>query len=380
MNFEPQKFFIGLIDFFSILLPGALLTYLLKEDVGTRLLGDRYDQITGIEGWVVFLFSSYLLGHFIFLVGSWLLDDHVYDRIRKATDQEQIKRLAEGKKLSSVVTRSLAAIFIKGGSGEAVGQAVKIKNHYLDPLNSSEAINAFQWCKAKLTLKHPEALAAVQRFEADSKFFRSLVVVLFLLLPWELFNGRPEIVAARSEIAAISVLLLVLAFWRYVDQRVKATNQAYWYIITLESQAEGGFRQPLESPGDGLSHAGGVVFRRTGDRVEYLLVQAKRAPQDWVLPKGHIKAGKPVRETAVREVREETGVWARVRNELGSISFTGDGKTTNVQFFLMEAMAEGKPIEERKHKWLTLDEALHRATHNETKDLMKLAEQRRAAP
>jgi len=29
MNFAPQKFFIGLIDFFSILLLGTLLTYLL---------------------------------------------------------------------------------------------------------------------------------------------------------------------------------------------------------------------------------------------------------------------------------------------------------------------------------------------------------------
>lgn len=26
MNFAPQNFFIGLMDFFSILLPGALLT------------------------------------------------------------------------------------------------------------------------------------------------------------------------------------------------------------------------------------------------------------------------------------------------------------------------------------------------------------------
>jgi hypothetical protein len=34
MNFDPQKFFIGLMDFFSILLPGALLTYLLMGDVG----------------------------------------------------------------------------------------------------------------------------------------------------------------------------------------------------------------------------------------------------------------------------------------------------------------------------------------------------------
>lgn len=34
VNVEPQNFFIGLMDFFSILLPGALLTYLLMGEVG----------------------------------------------------------------------------------------------------------------------------------------------------------------------------------------------------------------------------------------------------------------------------------------------------------------------------------------------------------
>jgi hypothetical protein len=29
-SFEPVKLFIGIVDFFSILLPGALLTYLLR--------------------------------------------------------------------------------------------------------------------------------------------------------------------------------------------------------------------------------------------------------------------------------------------------------------------------------------------------------------
>jgi len=362
-----------LVDFFSILLPGALLTYLVKDEVGPGLLGESYSQITGIEGWTVFLFSSYLLGHFIFLLGSWLLDDHVYDRIRKATYQEQIKRLAQGKKLSWAVTRSLASIFIKEGSDEAVGQAIRIKNHYLDPLNSSQAINAFQWCKAKLTLEYPEALTSVQRFEADQKFFRSLVVVLFVLIPWSLVDGHPVL-------AAVSLPLMFLAFWRYVDQRVKATNQAYWYILTLESQREGGFRQASETQADGPSLAGGVVFRRVYNLVEYLLVQAKNAPQEWVLPKGHIKPGELMPNTAVREVHEETGVWARVRSELGPISFQREGKATNVQFFLMEVVEEDKPSEKRNHEWLTLDEARHKATHKETRDLVNLAEQKRAAP
>ncbi len=42
MNFDPQKFFIGLMNIFSILLPGALLTYLLIGEVGPVVLGDRY--------------------------------------------------------------------------------------------------------------------------------------------------------------------------------------------------------------------------------------------------------------------------------------------------------------------------------------------------
>ena len=47
MNFDPQKFFIGLMDFFSILLPGALLTCLLMREVGPAVLGDRYAGLAG---------------------------------------------------------------------------------------------------------------------------------------------------------------------------------------------------------------------------------------------------------------------------------------------------------------------------------------------
>jgi hypothetical protein len=68
MNFEPQKFFVGLMDFFSILLPGALLTYVLMDKVGPVVLGARYATLVGAEAWAAFLFASYLLGHLVFLL------------------------------------------------------------------------------------------------------------------------------------------------------------------------------------------------------------------------------------------------------------------------------------------------------------------------
>ena len=54
------------MDFFSILLPDALLTYLLMGEVGPVVLGDRYARLSGTEAWAAFLFTSYLFGHWSF--------------------------------------------------------------------------------------------------------------------------------------------------------------------------------------------------------------------------------------------------------------------------------------------------------------------------
>ena len=109
MNFEPQKFFIGVIDFFSVLLPGALLTFLVKDHVGPYLLPNDY-PLTGKKGWLAFFFNSYLLGHFIFLLGSWLLDDQLHHRVKRGTTTGQITRLSEGKKFSTRFARYLAYV------------------------------------------------------------------------------------------------------------------------------------------------------------------------------------------------------------------------------------------------------------------------------
>jgi hypothetical protein len=92
MSFEPEKFFIGLMDFFAVLLPGALLTYLVKDMVGPSVLGSDYYRLGETEATVIFLFSAYLLGHFIFLIGAKYLDNDLYDPIRTATREGQIGR------------------------------------------------------------------------------------------------------------------------------------------------------------------------------------------------------------------------------------------------------------------------------------------------
>ena len=110
-------------------------------------------------------------------------------------------------------------------------------------------------------------------------------------------------------------------------------------------------------------------------------MQATKKRSEWVLPKGHIEAGEDARTCAVREVREETGVLGRIKKELEVIHYLVENQTVKVQFYLMEAVEQAKPKDRsRKHAWLRLDEALHRATHDETKDLLRMAEQKRTEP
>lgn len=106
MNLDLQKFFIGLMDFFSILLPGALLTYLLMGEVGPAVLGDHYVNLEGAEGWAAFLFASYLLGHLVFLLGSWL--DGIYDWLRDRTLNWQIRHVASTGRVLSWPIRARA--------------------------------------------------------------------------------------------------------------------------------------------------------------------------------------------------------------------------------------------------------------------------------
>ena len=57
-------------------------------EVGPIVLGDRHAKLDGAQAWGSFLFVSYLFGHLVFLLGSWL--DEFYDWARRHSPKEQI--------------------------------------------------------------------------------------------------------------------------------------------------------------------------------------------------------------------------------------------------------------------------------------------------
>lgn len=130
-------------------------------------------------------------------------------------------------------------------------------------------------------------------------------------------------------------------------------------------------------PAARLSHAGGVVFRGAGAAAEILLVSAKPAPHDWVLPKGHIEDGEQPEECARREIQEEAGVDAEPVAFLGYDAFTTPlGKSVVAAFYLMQWVRFVPATEERRVCWLPVADALARIPFGGARKIINAAAER----
>jgi 8-oxo-dGTP pyrophosphatase MutT (NUDIX family) len=385
MSLEPKTFFVGMVDFFSVLLPGALLTLFIQEDPH-NFLSSFYKGLNDVPTWVVFLFIAYVLGHLIFLVGA-LLDDYLYDPIRNSTPEREIDRLTAGKdppsaldrflvpvrrilapvsRILTPVKRILAAWLVKKESDNALDQAIVIKDYYVNNLGLRPVINAFQWCKARLALDNrAEAPAVVQRFEADSKFFRSFAVVIIIFFFRTIYDDD-------YPLALVSLLLFDLG----AIEIFRPTTEGHESSLLVRYHY--GSSEPYWVPPDSSVPRGGVVYRRIGElpEIEYLIIQAKDDPSDWVLPKGHIEPNESARTAAVREVSEETGILARIESELGTTSFELGKEHVEVQFYLMEVTGSCEPQETRLSKWLPIKGAVESITHKESRKMLLRAQLR----
>ncbi len=86
---------------------------------------------------------------------------------------------------------------------------------------------------------------------------------------------------------------------------------------------------------------GAVIFRRHSGNVEYLLIKNRKG-NNWGFPKGHMEVNEDERQTAVREVREETGLNIQPLEGFRTVSeYHPKGRITKqVIFFVAEMPGE----------------------------------------
>jgi 8-oxo-dGTP pyrophosphatase MutT (NUDIX family) len=121
---------------------------------------------------------------------------------------------------------------------------------------------------------------------------------------------------------------------------------------------------------------GGVVVR---DRDVMVIVPRGRR-RVLGLPKGGRNEGESPEQTAAREVREETGITARVRDRLGQVdySYRRGGRTIDktVHFYLCEFEAGDTADHDHEvddARWMPLEEARRRLSYPGEREMIARA-------
>ncbi|OGL39664.1 MAG: hypothetical protein A3C43_03255 [Candidatus Schekmanbacteria bacterium RIFCSPHIGHO2_02_FULL_38_11] len=131
--------------------------------------------------------------------------------------------------------------------------------------------------------------------------------------------------------------------------------------------------------------SGGVIFKKSGNSFEIALI-SKRKGKIWCLPKGHVEEGEHLTETAVREVKEETGLTGEVLDKIGDIIYWYSNKDKKgdlikifkrVYFFLIKYIngeTQNHDLEVEDVQWVTIEKACKILSYNTEKGIVEKAE------
>ncbi len=122
--------------------------------------------------------------------------------------------------------------------------------------------------------------------------------------------------------------------------------------------------------------SGAIVYKIEENEIKYLLIMLIRG--NWGFPKGHFEGEETEKETAVREIFEETGLNVKFHDGFRETIqyFPAPFIFKTVIYFLAEAVTDNVKIqtdEVAEYKWVTHDEAAKLITYRLQKKILKKA-------
>ena len=136
-----------------------------------------------------------------------------------------------------------------------------------------------------------------------------------------------------------------------------------------------------ESTPSKIESAGGVIIRSGEEGAEVVLC-GRIKEGEWRLPKGTPEPGESREETAIREVREETGLQAAILESLGHVEYIFRARFDHelymkrVYYYLMESISGS--TDEHDHEfdvveWVDTSTALAKISFETEADVLRRA-------
>ena len=122
---------------------------------------------------------------------------------------------------------------------------------------------------------------------------------------------------------------------------------------------------------------GAVIYREYKDEIQYLII-SHQGDGHWCFPKGHVEKKETEEETAIREVREETGLKVKLFTDFRKqIRYNPkENVDKEVVFFLAKAKDKAVDIQLEEisdFKWLGYEGAIDRITYESSKEVLREA-------
>jgi len=199
MNFKPGDFFLGIVDFLGVLVPGAALVFLEAGWIH-RVFGISPLQ----PPWLVFAAAAYFLGHLLLALTELL--------------NRPAQRLAP--RIWSLQQAHDDAVSFETVCKSVLGKAV-----------TGDTGTNFHAALSFLRLKHADATAEIDRHMAGYKLLRNLVAVFLfdLLLSLPAWRQSPLRLGA-------DLILMLLFFLAFVRMLQWGYLLAFQYCILIHEQ------------------------------------------------------------------------------------------------------------------------------------------------
>ncbi len=123
---------------------------------------------------------------------------------------------------------------------------------------------------------------------------------------------------------------------------------------------------------------GALVYRFQGDQLMLLLLRHRHGGH-WSFPKGHVEGDETEIQTALREIREETGLTVSLKEGFRHTVeyYPKPGVRKQVVYFLGEAASDAKAVRQEEEiselHWVEWSQAMEAVTFKNDRNLLNYA-------